>query len=128
MALGHYTHEKSPLGAAAALAAIEVIERENLLARARDLGARGRGRMEKLAARLPFIRAHRHLGAFFGIDIGDWQGMTGAARADEIMYRSLADGLSFKVGGGTVITLCPPLTISDEDFDHAFDILERGMA
>jgi 4-aminobutyrate aminotransferase len=34
-ALGHYTHEKSPVGCAAALATLEVIEEEGLLARAR---------------------------------------------------------------------------------------------
>ena len=37
-ALGHYTHEKSPLGAAAALATIDVIEQENLLDHALTLG------------------------------------------------------------------------------------------
>lgn len=128
VALGHYTHEKSPLGAAAALAAIETIEAEGLLARARDLGARGARHMSRLAGQFPFIRDTRHLGAFFGIDIGDGQGMTGAARADAIMYRALVEGLSFKVGGGSVLTLCPPLTISDQDFDRAFEILEAAMA
>ncbi len=38
-ALGHYTHEKSPLGAAAALATLAVIEDEGLVERARHLGA-----------------------------------------------------------------------------------------
>ncbi len=31
ISLGHYTHEKSPIGCAAALATIDVIETENLL-------------------------------------------------------------------------------------------------
>ena len=43
-ALGHYTHEKSPLGAAAALATIAYIEERGLVAHARDLGrARSNG-------------------------------------------------------------------------------------
>src|SRR5206468_1762186 len=37
-ALGHYTHEKSSLGAAAALATLEVIENERLLERSLDAG------------------------------------------------------------------------------------------
>src|SRR5437773_7823569 len=39
-ALGHYTHEKSSVGCAAALATLEVIENENLLERSRVLGDR----------------------------------------------------------------------------------------
>lgn len=40
------------------------------------------------------------------------------------MYACLARGLSFKVGAGRCLTLCPPLVISDTDFDVAFAILE----
>ena len=36
------------------------------------------------------------------------------------MYRCLTNGLSFKVGGGNVLTLCPPLTITREELDAAF--------
>jgi 4-aminobutyrate aminotransferase len=39
VALGHHTHQKSPLGSAAALATLDVIENEGLLERARQLGA-----------------------------------------------------------------------------------------
>ena len=44
-ALGHYTHEKSSVGCAAALATLEVIENERLLERSRNLGARALERM-----------------------------------------------------------------------------------
>ena len=43
------------------------------------------------------------------------------------MYACLARGLSFKIGGGTVVTLCPPLTIGFDDFDAAFDRLEAAL-
>ena len=46
-ALGHYTHEKSPVGCAAALAALEVIEEEKLLERSKTLGARALARFRK---------------------------------------------------------------------------------
>jgi 4-aminobutyrate aminotransferase len=39
-ALGHYTHEKSPVGCAAALATLDIIEEEQLVERARELGRR----------------------------------------------------------------------------------------
>ena len=40
-ALGHYTHEKSPVACAAGLATLEVIEDEKLVDRAKELGRRG---------------------------------------------------------------------------------------
>jgi 4-aminobutyrate aminotransferase len=43
------------------------------------------------------------------------------------MYRCLTGGLSFKVGGGNVLTLCPPLTISRAELDAALDILEASL-
>ena len=44
------------------------------------------------------------------------------------MYRCLERGLSFKIGGGNVVTLCPPLTIPLEQFDEAFSIFEDALS
>ena len=44
------------------------------------------------------------------------------------MYRCLEAGLSFKLGGGNVVTLCPPLTISRAELDQALDILDGAMS
>jgi 4-aminobutyrate aminotransferase len=57
----------------------------------------------------------------FGVEVTD------AACAEALMYRCLGEGLSFKVGGGNVLTLCPPLTISQTELDAAFDILDRAI-
>ena len=124
-ALGHYTHEKSPVGAAAALATLDVIEEEGLLARAGRLGAHGLQRLEALVARHPQAHAARGLGLYWGLEIG---GAAAAATADRLLYACLERGLSFKVGGGNVVTLCPPLTIAESELDHAFDILETSLA
>jgi len=50
---GHYTHEKSPVASAAALATLAAIEDEGLIDRARDLEAHG------LARSLPCRRSAR---------------------------------------------------------------------
>jgi 4-aminobutyrate aminotransferase len=123
-ALGHYTHEKSPVACAAGLAALEAIDEENLIARARELEARGSERLAAMQARRPRIVDVRAFGAYFGVEIG---GGDAAEFADRTMYACLARGLSFKIGGGRVITLCPPLTIALADFDSAFDILEAAL-
>src|SRR6185312_14613896 len=54
-ALGHYTHEKSSLGCAAALATLDVIDDERLLERANRLGAHALGRLREMQQRLPLV-------------------------------------------------------------------------
>ncbi len=126
-ALGHYTHEKSPLGSAAALATIGVIERDGLVAHARVLGVAGHAQLEALRARHPAFVATRHIGAFFGVELRGVDGGSSAALADRVLYAALARGLSFKVGGGNVLTLCPPLTIDHETLEHAISILDDAI-
>lgn len=126
-ALGHYTHEKSPLGCAAGLATLDVIRDEGLVGRAIDLGRVGMERLRGLQARHPAVHDVRGTGAFFGLEIGGTAPADARARADRLLYACLRRGLSFKLGAGTVVTLCPPLTITWADFDHAFEILDAAL-
>ena len=124
-AAGHYTHEKSPVACAAGLATLEVIEDEKLVERANALGQRGLERLHAMQARNPVVRDVRGLGCYFGIEIG---GDDSAGAAEQLMYRCLKRGLSFKIGGGNVVTLCPPLTIPFEQFDEALSIFEDAIS
>jgi 4-aminobutyrate aminotransferase len=119
-ALGHYTHEKSPVGCAAALATLDVIESEDLLSRARSLGERALSRLRALKSSA--VLEVRGIGLLLAIELND------AALAEEVMYRCLSRGLSFKVGQGNVLVLAPPLVIRDEDLDRALDIVEAAIA
>jgi 4-aminobutyrate aminotransferase len=127
-ALGHYTHEKSPVASAAALATLDIIAEEGLVERARVLEARGLAHLEGIAARRPRLREIRALGCYFGAVIGGVDEAEAAARCDRLLYASLERGLSFKIGGGDVATLCPPLTIPLDAFDEAFAILDEALA
>jgi 4-aminobutyrate aminotransferase len=128
IAIGHYTHEKSPLGAAAALATIETIRREDLVRRAEAIGARAEARLRAMQLDLPEIAAVRRIGAFLGIVLAGPDGAALPALADRVLYEALERGLSFKVGGGNVLTLCPPLTIAEADLELALDILAAALA
>jgi len=119
-ALGHYTHEKSPVGCAAALAALDVVEAEDLLARATRLGERALARLREM--KHPAVADVRGIGLLLGIELND------AALAEEVMYRCLSQGLSFKVGQGRVLVLAPPLIIREEELDRALDIVEAAIA
>jgi 4-aminobutyrate aminotransferase len=129
-AMGHYTHEKSPVGSAAALATIKYIEDHNLVAHARELGQHALERLEKMQAHHHLIGDVRGLGLFLGIElVKDSQTRERASdEAEAVMYAALSKGVSFKLTMGNIITLTPPLTITREEMDRALDIIEECIA
>jgi 4-aminobutyrate aminotransferase len=129
-AMGHYTHEKSPVGCAAALATINYIEAHNLVAHARNLGQYALKRLNEMKDRHPVIGDVRGLGLFLGIElVKDRQTRERASdEAEAVMYAALSKGLSFKLTMGNIITLTPALTITREEMDKALDIVESCIA
>ena len=121
-ALGHFTHEKSSLGCAAGLATLEVIEEERLLARSADLGARALAQLNAMKARQAHVVAVRGIGLLLGVELDS------PALAEDVLYRCLAKGLSFKVGQGNVINLSPPLVIEEVDLARALEIVEEAIS
>lgn len=128
-ALGHYTHEKNPVTAAAALATLEVIESEGLVANAERVGARALDRLREMQRGHALIGDVRGRGLLLGIELVEDRDSKRPARAaaERVLYRSLARGLSFKTTMGNVLTLTPPLTLTDADMDRALDILDACL-
>ncbi|MGD0439106.1 MAG: aspartate aminotransferase family protein [Acidimicrobiales bacterium] len=125
--IGHYTHEKNPVLAAAAIATLEVIVEEGLVARASELGQYLGARLGEMARRLPVIGDVRGAGLLHGVELITPDGAPAAETADSVLYRALERGLSFKVTMGSVLTLSPPLTISRDELDLALAILESCL-
>ena len=125
-AFGHYTHEKNPVTCRAALTTLEIIEDEGLVENARRQGERALQRLREMRERHPLIGDVRGRGLLLGVElVTDRAAKTPASDASEaVLYRALALGLSFKISLGNVLTLTPPLIISDRDLDAALDILE----
>jgi len=125
--IGHYTHEKNPVLCAAALAAIHYIEEHNLLDHVTQLGHHALARMNAMKARYPIIGDVRGLGLMMGIElVRDQETKTPALdEAEQLLYNALSQGLSFKLTRGNIITLVPPLTITQAELDQAFDIVEN---
>ncbi len=128
-ALGHYTHEKSPVACAAALATIEYIEEHNLANHARELGRYALARMTEMMERHPLIGDVRGLGLLMGIElVRDRATKERAAdEAEAVMYCALSKGLSFKLTMGNILTLTPPLIITQEEMDRALAIIEECL-
>jgi 4-aminobutyrate aminotransferase len=130
ISLGHYTHEKSPVGAAAALAMLEVLEMENLLARVEEMSPYIRVQLSGLMEEVPLIGDIRGIGLLFGVElVKDRISKEPAVEeAERVMYHCLEQGLSFKVSQGNVLQLSPPLIIEQGEVDHALAILRSAFA
>ncbi|MEW6334306.1 MAG: aspartate aminotransferase family protein [Thermodesulfobacteriota bacterium] len=125
-ALGHYTHEKSPVACAAALATIGYIEEHALAEKARRLGEKALDRMGEMMERHPLIGDVRGLGLFMGMELvrNRTTGERAVEEAESVMYAALSRGLAFKLTMGNILTLTPALTITAEQMDHALDIID----
>jgi len=128
-AIGHYTHEKNPVTARAALTTLEIIEEEGLVERAAKLGAYAMARLESFAQNCPIIGDVRGRGLMFGVEIVSDKAQKTAAPelAETIYYKCLDKGLSFKISQGCVLTLSPPLTIARKDLEAALAIVETAI-
>jgi 4-aminobutyrate aminotransferase / (S)-3-amino-2-methylpropionate transaminase / 5-aminovalerate transaminase len=127
-----YTFQNQPLGAAAALAVIDVVEREQLPKRARELGTRARSRLEPLRDHYKCIGDIRGPGLFIGIDlVTDRSTREPATKAcAEGFDHALDIGLLTWFGGpgSNVLKLKPPLTTSDDDFEELLNRIEDVIA
>lgn len=129
VSLGHYTHEKSPLGSAAALATLEVIEKEDLLQKAKEDGVWLQKKLATLQQKYPLIGDVRGRGLLWGIELVKDQVSKERAteEAEIVMYACLSAGLSFKVSQGNVLQLSPPLIITQQQLQEAIIILDQAL-
>ena len=128
-AIGHYTHEKNPVTARAALTTIEIIEEEGLVDRSAEFGAFAMNYLQNRLAGVPVVGDIRGRGLMFGVEIVEDRAekTPGNARAEQIYYACLDAGLSFKISHGCVLTLSPPLTIARKDLERALDIVVTAI-
>lgn len=125
------TYAGNPLGVAAANAVLDVIEEEDLCARANELGSRLKQKLESLRATTPEIMDIRGPGFMVAVEFGKPgskepdAGFTGRVRVE-----ALKRGLILLTCGvyGNVIRFLAPLTIPEAHFAEAMAILEEAVA
>ncbi|UTZ39186.1 aspartate aminotransferase family protein [Vibrio campbellii] len=130
ISMGHYTHEKSPIGCAAALATMEAIEQEGLLDKVKADSQFMREKLLEMKAKYPVIGDVRGIGMLWGIElVTDHESKARAYdEAEAVLYQCLNNGVSFKVSQGNVIQLSPPLIITREQLTEALAIFEEAIA
>ncbi len=129
ISLGHYTHEKSPLGSVAALATIEFLEKENIFEKVIQDGLWIKEELNHLKDKFPIIGDVRGIGLLWAIElVKDRETKEKAsAEAEAFMYDCMRGGLSFKVSQGNVIQLSPALTVSRKELQKALSILALSL-
>ncbi|MFJ6654217.1 4-aminobutyrate--2-oxoglutarate transaminase [Microbacterium sp. NPDC091313] len=125
------TYGGNPIACAAALAAIEAFETEDLAARARAIGAIIDERMRALQAADPRIGDVRGRGAMMAVEFVDpATGAPDAALTGALAKACLAAGVIALTCGtyGNVIRFLPPLSIGDDLLREGLDVLAEALA
>jgi taurine--2-oxoglutarate transaminase len=132
---GGLTYNSHPLACAAALAAIQVYEDDQLVEQARRMGGVMAEWMRQMQVRHPSVGAVRSIG-LFGIfelvrnretrePLAPFNGTSDEMKALSRFFRE--EGLYTFVRWNTFFTN-PPLCISEAELREAFDIIDRGLA
>lgn len=107
---------------AVALAVLDVIERERLLANAHASGQRLRAGLLRLAGRHPAIREIRGAGLFVGVELRQ----EATAVVNDLRRRGVLVGTTGREAN--VLKIRPPLTISPGEVDLLLDALDNSLA
>ncbi len=124
------TYAGNPIAVAAAHAVLDVIKDEDLCNRATSLGNRLKQRLESLREKVPEIVDIRGPGFMNAVEFNDAKTrLPSADFANKVRLKALEKGLILLTCGvhGNVIRFLAPLTVQDEVFAEALDILEAAM-
>jgi len=126
------TFMNQPLSAAAGLAVLDIVEKENLAERACRLGAQATEHFRQLARRYEVIGDVRGPGLFIGVDfVEDRRTKIPATAACRKAWEfALERGLITQFGGigGNVLKFKPPLTTPAADFERMLELVEDTVA
>jgi acetylornithine/LysW-gamma-L-lysine aminotransferase len=108
----------NPLACAAALAAMETYESENMAQRANDMGAYFESRLSQKP--LSQVRTVRRLGLMIGIETKH--------KVQDVLAELLKQQIIALPAGPNVIRLLPPLVIEKQQLDRVVDVLQELLA
>jgi taurine---2-oxoglutarate transaminase len=135
---GGLTYSGHPLACASAVASIEAFREEGIVEHAAEMGEAFRTGLAQLAERHPSIGEVRGLGCFWGLELVRSRetreplvpfNATGEAFAPvaRLMKAALDRGL-YLMTHWNVIMVCPPLTITRDEFDEGLAVLDEALA
>lgn len=131
--LFYTTHINDPLPAAVGDKVLEIVIRDDLVARSRKLGNRLQAGLRKLQSRYGCIGDVRGRGLMAGVEIvGNRETKIGAPEVgDAVAKKMTAMGLWAQLATmasfGGVFRIAPPITVTEEQLDLALAIMEEAL-
>ena len=131
--LFYTTHVNDPLPAAVGLKVLEIVVRENLVARSREAGLKLHAALQKLKGRYGCIGDVRGRGLMAGVEIvEDQESKTpnldlGNRLAERMIELGLSANLATIASFGGVFRIAPPITITDENLELGLSIMEEAF-
>lgn len=120
----------NPVCCAAALATIDVMEEEDLVARAGRLGETAMSRLRRDIGDHPAVVDVRGAGLMIGVEFRAYRGWTTAASVQERVRAACVEGGLLLISCGSddeVIRLIPPLNIAEVDLERGLEILAAAV-
>ena len=130
---GGLTYNAHPLCMACALAAVNVIVEEKLVENSARMGDVMHKHMERLAAKHRCVREHRNIGLFGLIELrknSAGERLVPYGGSHPVMGKLgkfLKDNGLFTVLQWSTVMCNPPLTITEEQMQVSFEIIDRGL-
>ncbi|MCX6030865.1 MAG: aspartate aminotransferase family protein [Chloroflexi bacterium] len=118
----------NPMGCAAALASIEVIEEEHLCERSAHLGEILLARMKRIETNSPIVGEARGLGCLLGLELVKNKATKEPFdEAGKLVYqKAFRKGLAW-IPAGHILRMSPPLIMEDDLAMKAMDIIEESI-
>jgi 4-aminobutyrate aminotransferase len=120
----------NPVCVAAALATLDVIEREGLLQHSAEVGNYMMKRMADWPSKYEIVGDIRGRGLMIGVDIVKDRKTReyGAAERDRIIQLAFEKGILFLGAGPSTIRIAPPLVVTRDEADVALEALEESIS
>ena len=130
-----YTYSSHPLAAAAALANLEVVERDGLVAQAAARGERLRARLNEAFGDHPLVGEVRGIGLVAAVEFVASKGEDGPVRFDpslavgaRVTRAALERGLITRaLPAADTISFSPPFTITEAEVDRAVELAREAL-
>ena len=123
-----HSHSADPLACRAAIATLDVIEEDGLVARSEELGQYWRTQLERLAEAHPAIGDIRGRGVLQGLELSGPDGEPFGALGRAVGRRCLELGLLFSVRrAGSVFRFTIPFSTSEAQLDRAAALLDEAF-
>jgi 4-aminobutyrate aminotransferase len=120
----------NPVCIAAALATLDVIEKEGLLRNAQEVGDHMLKRLASWPKKHKIVGDVRGRGLMIGVDIVKDQATReyGNSERDRVVEAAFERGILFLGCGPSTVRIAPPLVVTKDEADVAMDALEESIA